>query len=66
MMTTTEEPNWEEMLCKAPDAELYRELGRRRAARGAGRKPVLHICAKCGAAVLGTREFRKHRCQNKS
>ncbi len=59
----TWKPNWD--LSTIPDADLYAELGRRRAAlrkeHGGGRPKTLRRCAKCGVRA-GAREMRVHRC----
>ncbi|MGH9619692.1 MAG: hypothetical protein ACRD45_08295 [Bryobacteraceae bacterium] len=63
-------PGWE--LASIPDAALYSEVGRRNAARrqtaggfriGAGRKPELIPCPRCGAKVTKTQALRGHGCR---
>ena len=48
-------------LSSVPTAELYSEIGRRRAALSKGRPPKLLNCPECGRPT-NTRERRKH-CQ---
>jgi hypothetical protein len=63
-------PTWN--MGSIPDEVLYSEVGRRNAARrttaggyrpGAGRKPTLVKCLRCGQQVTKTQARRGHSCQ---
>jgi predicted RNA-binding Zn-ribbon protein involved in translation (DUF1610 family) len=53
---TTWEPEWE--LGSVPDAELWSEVGRRRAARSHPKPKITAPCVHCGV-LLGVAERRK-------
>jgi hypothetical protein len=63
-------PTWD--IESIPDEVLYPEIGRRNAARrksaggfreGAGRKPEMVRCPRCGASVSKTEALRGHGCR---
>ena len=59
---TSYKPTWD--LTTVPDAPLYSEVARRRAAKSSGRPKVMKTCDKCGA-VMSARELRAHKCEKR-